>query len=235
MDAGDAGRPQFDGTDLAGAVFRDVDLSGASITGLISGLVINEVEVEPLIVAELDRRHPERILLRSDDPDDLREAWALVRAQWTATIRRAEQLPPALQRRRVNGEWSVVETLRHLVFVMDDWFGRTVLAEPAPYWRAGVVPTFLIEFQSEAGIDPTADPELADVLDRWHARVVQVDHVLHGLTDDQLAAECPPSLSIGGTTPVTVSACVHTVLDEFAAHRRYAERDIGALAGSGAG
>jgi hypothetical protein len=127
MDAGEPSRQRFDGTDLAGAVFRDVDLSGATITGLISGLTINEVEVEPLITAELDRRHPERILLRSDDPDDLRQGWSLVRDQWTATIQRVEQLPPSLQRQRVDGEWSVLETLRHLVFVADDWFGRTWL------------------------------------------------------------------------------------------------------------
>lgn len=56
MDAGEPSRQRFDGTDLAGAVFCDVDLSGATITGLISGLTINEVEVEPLITAELDRR-----------------------------------------------------------------------------------------------------------------------------------------------------------------------------------
>jgi uncharacterized damage-inducible protein DinB len=229
MDAGEPSRQRFDGTDLAGAVFRDVDLSGATITGLIGGLTINEVEVEPLITAELDRRHPERILLRSDDPDDLRQGWSLVRDQWTATIQRVEQLPPSLQRQRVDGEWSVLETLRHLVFVADDWFGRTVLAEPDPYWRAGLVPTFLVEFQPD-GIDPSEDPDLAEILDRFDARVAQLDQVLSGLTADELVRECPASLSLGESTPVTVLTCVQMVLDEFAAHRRYAERDINTLA-----
>ncbi len=210
-------------------MFRDVDLSGATITGLISGLTINEVEVEPLITAELDRRHPERILLRSDDPDDLRQGWSLVRDQWTATIQRVEQLPPSLQRQRVDGEWSVLETLRHLVFVADDWFGRTVLAEPDPYWRAGLVPTFLVEFQPD-GIDPSEDPDLAEILDLFDARVAQLDQFLSGLTADELVRECPASLSLGESTPVTVLTCVQMVLDEFAAHRRYAERDINTLA-----
>ena len=229
MDAGEPSRQRFDGTDLAGAVFRDVDLSGATITGLISGLTINEVEVEPLITAELDRRHPQRILLRSDDPDDLRQGWSLVRDQWTATIQRVEQLPPSLQRQRVDGEWSVLETLRHLVFVADDWFGRTVLAEPDPYWQAGLVPTFLVEFQPD-GIDPSEDPDLAEILDRFDARVAQLDQFLSGLTADELVRECPASLSLGESTPVTVLTCVQMVLDEFAAHRRYAERDINTLA-----
>jgi uncharacterized damage-inducible protein DinB len=210
-------------------VFRDVDLSGATITGLISGLTINEVEVEPLITAERDRRHAERILPRSDDPDDLRQGWSLVRDQWTATIQRVEQLPPSLQRQRVDGEWSVLETLRHLVFVADDWFGRTVLAEPDPYWRAGLVPTFLVEFQPD-GIDPSEDPDLAEILDRFDARVAQLDQFLSGLTADELVRECPASLSLGESTPVTVLTCVQMVLDEFAAHRRYAERDINTLA-----
>jgi uncharacterized protein YjbI with pentapeptide repeats len=39
----DAGSRQFDGTDFSGAVFRDVDLTSASISGLISGLTINDV------------------------------------------------------------------------------------------------------------------------------------------------------------------------------------------------
>ena len=229
MSISDADSRQFDGTDLSGAVFRDVDLSGASISGLISGLTINEVEVEPLIIAELDRRFPERILLRSDQPEDLRRGWELVWDQWTATIQRIEQLPPSIQRQRVNGEWSALETLRHLISVLDDWFGRTVLAEPDPYWRAGLFPTFLVEFQSEFGIDPAADPELAEVLDRLHERVAQFDHLLGDLTDRDLTRECPPSLSAGGTAPVTVLTCVQMVLDEFAAHHRYAERDLNAI------
>jgi uncharacterized damage-inducible protein DinB len=229
MDAGEPSRQRLDGTDLAGAVFRDVDLSGATITGLIGGLTINDVEVEPLVTAELDRRHPERILLRSDDPDDLRQGWSLVRDQWTATIQRVEQLPPSLQRQRLDGEWSVLETLRHLVFVADDWFGRTVLAEPDPYWRAGLVPTFLVEFQPDS-IDPSEDPDLAEILDRFGARVVQLDQFLSGLTADELVRECPANLSLGESTPVTVLTCVQMVLDEFAAHRRYAERDINTLA-----
>jgi uncharacterized damage-inducible protein DinB len=174
-------------------------------------------------------RHPERILLRSDDPDDLRQGWSLVRDQWTATIQRVEQLPPSLQRQRVDGEWSVLETLRHLVFVADDWFGRTVLAEPDPYWRAGLVPTFLVEFQPD-GVDPSEDPDLAEILDRFDARVAQLDQFLSGLTADELVRECPASLSLGESTPVTVLTCVQMVLDEFVAHRRYAERDINTLA-----
>jgi hypothetical protein len=80
--------------------------------------------------------------------------------------------------------------------VADDWFGRTVLAEPDPHWRAGLVPTFLVEFQPD-GIDPSEDPDLAEILDRFDARVAQLDQFLSGLTADELVRECPASLGLG--------------------------------------
>lgn len=70
--------------DLQGAEFRECDLSGtrligvvmqdAVIDGLVTNLVVNGVEVTEYVEAELDRRHPVRVLIRSDDPADLREA-----------------------------------------------------------------------------------------------------------------------------------------------------------------
>jgi uncharacterized protein YjbI with pentapeptide repeats len=59
---------RFVRADLSGATFRDVDLSdvvtdavlaNVSLSGLIVGLTVNEVDVGALITAELDRRHPE--------------------------------------------------------------------------------------------------------------------------------------------------------------------------------
>ena len=40
--------------------------------GLVSNLVVNGVEVTSYVEAELDRRHPVRLLIRSTDPADLR-------------------------------------------------------------------------------------------------------------------------------------------------------------------
>src|SRR6478736_5686280 len=78
--------------DLSGADLRDVDLSRARMRGVylwqaeidgdIEGLTVNGVEVEPLIAAELDRRHPERAILRATDPDGLRAGWAALEAMW---------------------------------------------------------------------------------------------------------------------------------------------------------
>jgi uncharacterized protein YjbI with pentapeptide repeats len=44
------------GANLAGAKLTDAYLCGADISGDIEGLRVNEVEIEPLVQAELDRR-----------------------------------------------------------------------------------------------------------------------------------------------------------------------------------
>lgn len=79
---------------MKGAVFRDVDLSGTRfeqvdlsdtrmrhvelvdvvVDGEIANVVMNGVDVAPLIVAELDRRDPDRVTMRPDDPAGFREA-----------------------------------------------------------------------------------------------------------------------------------------------------------------
>lgn len=65
---------QYVDEDLHGAEFRECDLTGARligvvmqdavIDGLITNLVVNGVEVTEYVEAELDRRHPVRVLIR---------------------------------------------------------------------------------------------------------------------------------------------------------------------------
>ena len=47
--------------------------------------------------------------------------------------RRARQLDVARLDEQVGGEWSFIETLRHLVFVTDLWVGEVIEEEPAPH------------------------------------------------------------------------------------------------------
>src|ERR1700733_2585899 len=127
---------RFESQDLTDAEFRECDLTrvrligvvmqDAVIDGLVTNLVVNGVEVTAYVEAELDRRYPVRVLIRSDVPADLLEGWRLLQADWTATIDRL-RASPGLEHRTVNGEWSALQTLRHLVFVHDSWFRRCVL------------------------------------------------------------------------------------------------------------
>src|SRR6202035_2805573 len=108
--------PNFQGTRITDAWLRDADVSGDII-----GMRVNGVEIAPLVEAELDRRFPERRALRATDPQGLREAWAMIEELWASTLGQARGLEEPLLHERVDGEWSFVETLRHLIFATDCW------------------------------------------------------------------------------------------------------------------
>ena len=226
--------------DLSGAILRDVDLSGAKIldalltntevSGMISGLRVNGVEVAPLVEAELDRRHPERVVLRATTPSGLREAWAVVESMWRPTIELAWRLPETARQQRIDDEWSLVETLRHLIFVVDAWFGRTVLGDVEPYHRLGLTPSFLGD-ASALGLDLAARPSFEEVLGVRRQRMDRVGQFLATVTADELcrprrnndAAGYPPA------TEDTVLGCLHVVMDEEWNHHQYAIRDLSIL------
>jgi len=89
---------QFRNVDLTGARFRGCNFSRVRMTdmwlvdvdldGMINRVTVNGVDVVPFVVAELDRRHPERTLLRADDLDSMRRGWTTLTAIWDETIAR---------------------------------------------------------------------------------------------------------------------------------------------------
>jgi DinB superfamily len=84
---------------------------------------------------ELDACDPLRSKMRPTDAEGFREAWTIVVQLWEDTVERARTLPPVLLHESVNGEWSFIETLRHLLFATDSWIGRVLLGDPNP-WHA---------------------------------------------------------------------------------------------------
>jgi hypothetical protein len=170
---------------------------------------------------------------RPADADGFRESWAGVERGWQETLMRAADLEPDLLHERVDGEWSFVETLRHLLFVTDAWAARALLGRDAPYHPLGLPPTGM----RNAAIpnDPGARPPLAEVLGLREERVALVGGVLAGLSDDDLAGRSirvrGPGYPRAGTYPVR--RCVQTLVGEEWQHRRYAERDLATLADRG--
>ena len=142
---------EFRECDLTNARFVGVVMQDAEIDGLITNLVVNGVEVTAYVEAELDRRHPVRLLIRSDDPVDLREGWRQLQADWSATVERMGR-SPGIEHRSVNDEWCAVQTLRHLVFVHDSWFRRCVLGLTEPFTPMGLAPSFVPD-QEQQGLD----------------------------------------------------------------------------------
>jgi hypothetical protein len=84
--------------------------------------------VTAYVEAELDKLEPTRVQARdATSPDDYRLAWDAIETQWKTTLDRAGLLPEAMLYEQVNGEWSFVETQRHLLFASDSWLGSAVL------------------------------------------------------------------------------------------------------------
>jgi hypothetical protein len=230
---------EFVDLDMSGAEFREVDLSGArmygvllmgaDIDGAIGGLRVNGVEVAPLIEAELDRQHPERVALRPTTPDGAREAWRVVEQFWAATMRRVGALDEAALRRSVNGEWSFVETLRHLVFVTDAWFRNAVLAAPQPFHPYGLPASFTTNGDT-FGIDPDAAPTLAEVFDVRAERLGMVRSYLETVTQADLdTARKPGSPGLPPPAPHSALYCIQVLLNEEWAHHQFAIRDLSVI------
>jgi uncharacterized protein YjbI with pentapeptide repeats len=214
------------GVDFEGAKITDAWFSGADISGEIEGLRLNGVEVAPLVAAELERLHPERIKLRASDPEGLVEAWDMIENTWQATVERARQLPESYLSERVDDEWSFVETLRHLVLATDCWLRRTVKGIARPYHPWALGGTWLRE-PAAWGIDPAADPSLAEVLDVRRSRMDEVRQTLSSLTAADLERTCTPPPTPGHPAePHTVLECLHVILNEEWEHNRYAVRDL---------
>lgn len=129
-------RARFLHSALHQVVMRGVEIVDTTIDGEIHHLVINGVDVAPLVEAELDRWHPDRPKFRPATAEGFREAWDLNERLWAATVDRARKLAPELLHASVDGEWSFIQTLRHLAFAGESWVGRCILGDPTPGTRS---------------------------------------------------------------------------------------------------
>ena len=211
-------------------IMRGVEWDNVNIHGDIGRLTVNGVEVGPLIHAELDRRHPDRVKMRPTDPAGFREAWDVVERLWAGTVKRARSLDPKLLHESVDGEWSFIETLRHLAFATESWVKRVMLGDPAP-WHPLSLPWD--EMPDTPGVprDRAVRPSLDEVLELRHDRMATVRQVVDGLTDETLDADTEPVDAPGWPRPLAypVRECLSIILIEEWEHRLYAERDLAIL------
>jgi uncharacterized protein YjbI with pentapeptide repeats len=217
------------GVDLSGVVMRGAELTGANIYGEIENLTINGVDIAPLVDAELNRRHPERARMRPADPAGFREAWEILERLWGQTAERARGLRPEILHASVDGEWSFIETLRHLVFATDAWMRRAILGDPSP-WDPLDLPWD--EMPDTPGVprDRDARPSLEVMLELRRDRMSTVRRVIENLTATSLDEHTEPVEGPGWPRPRSylVRECLLVILNEEWEHRLYAERDLDA-------
>ena len=223
---------RFVGADLSGVVMRGVDLLGADIESPWlfdddGSLLVNGVDVVPLIDAELDRRFPGRAERRAVDPDGLRPRGP----RWSGPGRPPSSGSPRCRRapsttrwpasgpsRRRSGTWCWPRTC--------GWAGpsssSTSPSTPSAWPDAGA---------EEDGLDmsvfATGTPSYAEVLEARADRVAMVRDFLAAVTPEELdtARQNPWAPAYGETT----RSCLHVILDEEWEHHRYAVRDLDAI------
>jgi hypothetical protein len=215
--------------DFGGVVMRGVNLSGASIDGWFDGLTMWGIEVQPLIEAELARRHPEFALAQSRDPDGMRAGWDALERLWAGTLARVGELPADVPGRSVGGEWSLSQTLRHLVFATDGWLCQAILGVDQPHHPLGVPFTeFGTEGPRRLGIDLDADPPFDQVLAVRAGRQAMVREYLAGVTDEQLDAVVGAPAWERDLT-FTARQCLSVILREEWLHHWIATRDLAVI------
>jgi uncharacterized protein YjbI with pentapeptide repeats len=221
---------RFDLVDLTGVTIRGAAVVDVDISGEIKNLRVNGVDVVPLVEAELNRRHPDRVKMRPDDADGFREAWDILGRLWQRTVERARGMAPELLHEQVGGEWSFIETLRHLVFATDAWVTRAILGEPSP-WDPLDLPHDEMPDEPSVPRDRAALPSLDRVLALRADRMATVRRVIADLTDETLAGTTEAVTEPGYPEPESfaVRRCLQAILNEEWEHRLYAERDFDVL------
>ena len=214
---------------LDGVRMTGVEVPDMEIYGEVVRLLVNGVDVVPLVEAELNRRMPERALMSPTDLAGFGEAFATLDRLWAGTVEKARALPPQKLHEQVDDEWSFIETLRHLGFAHACWVGGVVLADPSP-WHPLDLPWDEAPGWDGIPWDRAARPTLDEVLAVRHERQAMVDGVVESLTDERLASLV--SCTEPGWPQIAdfpLRECLSIILNEEWEHRRYASRDLAEL------
>ena len=216
--------------DVSGMTMRGVDLDGLDVDGhdlAFGTLLVNGVDVVPLVEAELDRRFPGRAAQRAQGLEELREGWDAVRAAWAET---SSATPAELVHAHVEGEWSLAQTLRHLVLATDAWLRGGIEGREQPFHELGLVFTGAAEMGFDVSIFRTDEPTLDEILAVRAERQQLVTDFLADATPELLAEERANPWGGGDGWRPTVGDCVRVILEEEWAHLRYVRRDLALLA-----
>jgi hypothetical protein len=220
----------FDQSYLPRVVMRGVDLTDGDIDGMIAGLTVNGVEVLPLIEAELNRRHPGREHARSQVLAEQRESFEAALRTWSATLDRVAAMPTGTVDQQVDGEWSVAQTMRHLVFAVDGWVRHGIQGLDGAFSPIGLP---FSEYDDEAaalGVDVAATPSFEEVQAAYADRMAQVRAQYDALTQEGFEAQSrrlPPWEPETRSLPVW--RCLGVIANEAWEHHRFAARDLDEL------
>lgn len=228
---GDLAGSVFWGADLKGARFRDVDLTGAridhawvldvEIDALVDRLVVNGVDVTAY-VHERDPWQPLRRWTRVTTTEEIQAGWPVLEAAWVDAVARARALPDEALHESVDGEFSFVQTLRHLVFAVDKWCTAPILG--GPFEPMGLPNTGSLEFPFP-GLDLATEPTVDAAVAAWEDRAAKVGAFVATLGP----GDVDRVVEVLENGPHPIHECLGTVYEEAFWHLRYADRDLATL------
>lgn len=214
--------------DVSGMKMRSVEVGGLDIDShdlFFGSLIVNGVDVVPFVDAELNRQFPGRELQKAETPDGLRDGWVAVQAAWEETV---ANTPPELRDAHVDDEWSLAQTLRHLVLATDAWLGGGIMQLAQPFHEIGLIFTGAREAGFDVSMFRTDEPSFDEILAVRAERQQMVTDFLAQATPELLAEERADPWGGDGWHP-TVGDCVRVILEEEWAHLRYLRRDLALL------
>ncbi len=215
-------------SDVSGVTMRSVDVGGLDIDShdlFFGTLFVNGVDVVPLVDAELNRQFPGRELQKAQTPMGLREGWVAVQAAWQETV---AGTPSDLVDAHVEDEWSLAQTLRHLILATDAWLRGGILRVEQPFHEIGQIFTGASEMGFDMSIFRADPPTYEEILAVRAERQGQVTDFLATATPELLAEERENPWGDGGWH-TTVGDCIRVILEEEWAHLRYIRRDLARL------
>jgi hypothetical protein len=213
-------------SDVRGMTMRSVDLDGLDIDShdlFLGSLFVNGVDVVPLVDAELNRQFPGRELQKAQTPEGLREGWVAVQSAWQTTV---AATAPELVDAHVEDEWSLAQTLRHLILATDAWLRGGVLQIQQPFHEIGQIFTSAAEMGFDMSIFRDDQPAYEEILAVRAERQQMVTDFLATATSELLAEERADPWGGGGDWRPSVGDCIRVILEEEWAHLRYIRRDL---------
>lgn len=176
----------------------------------------------------LDAEGAERLAaqgLFADDAAGLRAAFGRATELWLQAEARAHDLDPKLLNESVNGEWSFLQTVRHLVFAVDSWLTTGVYDRPADFHPLGVAPAHAGD-PSAMGLTLDAQPSLEEVLAVRAGRRAMLQAFF-----DEASEETLTEPMAGWNGVFLKGAALQVFVYEEAEHLRFANRDLDILTG----
>ena len=125
----------------------------------------------------------------------------------------------------VEGEWSLAQTLRHLILATDAWLGGGILRMEQPFHEIGQIFTGAEEMGFDMSIFRVDPPDYGEIVAVRVERQRMVTDFLARATAE-LLAEARENPWGGADWRPSVGDCIRVILAEEWAHLRHTRRDL---------